>query len=154
MHRGQWHKDRLSHDGSFLRRIRNKDTSSHSLSSAYRSRGNFSINKSHQILHISDWGTWTTKTKDVFTHTFANFTWLIIIWYRWNKLNLSSVNLEQLVGNFHTLAIDMEICISLNWLKSWSKFIQVCQSLSCFWLTAFTTICFQCGFSGKSAFLV
>ena len=37
-------------------------------------------------------------------------------------------------------------------MKSLSKFIRVCQSLSCFWSTAFTTIRFQCGFSGKLVF--
>ena len=41
-------------DGSFPRRIRKKDSSSYSLSSAYSSTGNFSIIKSHQTLHISD----------------------------------------------------------------------------------------------------
>jgi hypothetical protein len=61
---------------------------------------------------------------------------------------------EQLVGKVYALAIDMEKCISLNRLKSLSKFIRVCQSKSCFWLTTSTTIHFQCGFTGKSAFLV
>jgi hypothetical protein len=57
-----------------------------------------------------------------------------------------------LVRKVHTLAIETKICISLNWLKSLSKFIRVCHSLSCFRSTTFTIIRFQCGFSGKSVF--
>lgn len=57
-----------------------------------------------------------------------------------------------MVRNVHALAIDTDICISLNWLNSLSKFIRVCHSLSCFQSTTFTTIRFQSGFSGKSVF--
>jgi hypothetical protein len=48
--------------------------------------------------------------------------------------NLAVRSSEQLVVNVHTLGIDTEKCISLNRLKSLSKFILVCHSLSCFWL--------------------
>ena len=67
-------------------------------------------------------------------------------------INLPGWRSEQLVRKVHTLAIETKICISLNWLKSLSKFIRVCHSLSCFRSTTFTIIRFQCGFSGKSVF--
>ena len=116
--------------------------------SAYSSTGNFSIIKSHQILHNSDiqWQVRLTWIR-TYLHTRFQIPHDGTLLFGTDEIsfatNLAGPWSEQLVRNFHTLSIETEIWFSLNRLKSLSKFIRVCQSLSSFWPTAFTTILFH-----------
>jgi len=112
--------------------LADKVSSSHSFSSVYSSTVNFSIIKSLQILYFLDvhWQDRLTWIK-TYLHTRFQIPHDGSLLYETDEIsfttNLAGRRSELLVRNVHTLAIDTEICISLNRLKSLSKFIRVCS---------------------------